>query len=418
MVFSKCVTVALSVVVILCASAKGDQNVIASHAAAALPDLQNKAEAAFEPVVPTNLTYEEIPLPPSTYNRSGRPSGEPAIAIPAEPYNPVPAPSNAVAGAPSPNNKQIAPAPQPGPGGAVQTPGISPLQVLPSNGSAQSDHNTTSPASRVKPEALCIDNVALQTSTVTRFASECRAYLYTSSDTTVGTCTAWFIDSTHMALAGHCVAVGGSKTYFIRNIGGAYGIVCCSTSTSDDPTTCAADARFYITTAVTTQGWFNNNDGDNDGAVIKVVKYANTGTGFGIPLPYGSISAGPCGNRAIQWGGYPSKSADQAGCNTDFQGKFLYTSESASPSTCPPANSGQTISYPGSACPGLSGGRLIDLKSGLAVGILVRASPSCSTIPGLFLRAPEVSTVDFVQLINNPTTPRGIYLQSMISAIP
>lgn len=402
-------------------SVGGDQNVIGSHAAQPLPDLQNRAEAASEPIIPANLTYEEIPLPPSTHNRSSRPPGgqPPAtLAIPA-----APAPSGAIAGAQAPASSggPVMSAPVPGSGNTVgyaqapdtaQAPGVEPgNNSAPSVAPTSRNGNNATFAAEVKPEALCAGNIELRTSTVTRFASECRAYLYKGTNTnTLGTCTAWFIDSTHMVLAGHCVAVGGSKTYSIRNIGGAYGLVCCSTSASDTPTTCATDARFYITTAITTLGWYNSGNENNDGAVIKVSRYSGTNAGFGVPLSYGSMSAGPCGRRAVQWGGYPSQSTVQAGCNNNFQGRFRFTAEIASPSTCPPNDSGQAVSYPGSACPGMSGGRLIDSTSGLAVGILARASISCTSA--------STSIIDFVQLVNSATVPEGVYLSSMVSAIP
>jgi hypothetical protein len=260
-----------------------------------------------------------------------------------------------------------------------------------------------------EPEALCANNPVLSASSVTRFASECRAYIYISTSTYTE-CSAWFVDSTHVVTAGHCVAEPGSGQYRTFAIDGAYGIVCCSPGTSGQYRDCASDSRFFISAVVSTTGWVNSGNGENDGAVMKVNRYANTDGGFGVPVPTGSIAAAACGSRAVYWGGFPSQSTNSGGCNVNFAERYRYTNVQQAPNPCPDAYSGNALTFGGDSCPGMSGGRLLDRASGMAIGILVRSSISCSSS--------GTSIVEFTQLVNNAGTSGGIFVQGMISAIP
>ena len=140
-----------------------------------------------------------------------------------------------------------------------------------------------------------------------------------------------------------------------------FGIVCCNPAPSDLLYDCAYDAQFYITGVNTPNEWIHQGNGNNDGAVMRVSPSPNTNPGFGVALPTGSISAEPCIERDILWGGFQSKSDLQQDCGKLYSDKYLYRSSRAQevPASCPPHNSGNVLFFPGSNCPGMSGGRLL-----------------------------------------------------------
>lgn len=281
------------------------------------------------------------------------------------------------------------------------------------------------PGASLKPEAACSANPAYTYSSVTRFASICRAYLYTSA-TTYTRCTAWFVDSSHMALSGSCVAVGGSGAYNLFTIDNAYGQVCCSPDSSDQPANCAADARFAVVNAATTDGWLRSGLNDNDGAVLKVQRFAQTSGDFGVPVSWGAIRGGFCDSRSWSYGGFPVQDTTYDGCNVAFNGRFVYSNNNVSPVRCTvdsagtanceaqcSAGSGSSLlGFQGNSCAGMAGGPLVDYSSSVRYfyGILSRSYLHCSDAGG-------GSKTIFVPVTEN-TSGAGAYIAQMIAALP
>lgn len=307
---------------------------------------------------------------------------------------------------------------------APQASQVSTFQEIAVGGGAQGA-KAAPPAASLKPEAVCSANRALITSNVTRYASDCRAYLYVSASSYVR-CTAWFVDREHVALAGHCVADIGAGTYKLFGIGGAYGQVCCSPDPDDTPRDCAADARFAVLQAVTTVGWFSRALEGNDAAVLRVERFDTTNSGFGVPVAWGPITWTLCDRRALWFGGFPGQGTVSAGCNMPFAGRFLYTAEAAVPvkctadrnfnvdceETCAVANDGSQLGYEGSSCQGMSGGGLVDVSGSVPLyyGILTLSHTTCSDAGGR-------SKTFFVQLVN-ANTGAGVNLAELIAALP
>lgn len=281
------------------------------------------------------------------------------------------------------------------------------------------------PAASLKPEAVCSANKALITSNVTRYASDCRAYLYVSTVSYLR-CTAWFVDREHVALAGHCVANIGAGSYKLFAIDGTYGQVCCSTDPGDSPRDCAADARFAVLQAVTTVGWLSQALEGNDAAVLKVERFDTTDSGFGVPVAWGPMRWTLCDKRALWFGGFPGQGTVSAGCNMPFAGRFLYTSQAAFPvkctadrnfhvdceGTCAIANDGSQLGYEGSSCQGMSGGGLVDVSESVPFyyGILTLSYTKCPEAGGR-------SKTIFVQLVN-ANTGAGVHLAELVAALP
>ena len=272
----------------------------------------------------------------------------------------------------------------------------------------------------LQPEAVCRGNKPLVTSPFNRFKSDCRAYLFISPNSYVR-CSAWFVDGTHVALAGHCVANAGAGKYKIVKVAGAFGQVCCSPNASDEPSKCAADARFAVTGAVTTNGWGRQGSPANDAAVLKVQRFRTTNQIFGKAVKWGALRDGVCNTMSVRFGGFPVRDTASAGCNLAFNGRMLYELESAAASkctidlagkaTCHPCaggNDGSMLGYPGSACPGMDGGGLVSSRG--YFGILTRWSTKCS--------GRQASTAYFVVLVDDRiTTGGGVNMAHMVAAL-
>ena len=294
-----------------------------------------------------------------------------------------------------------------------------------SSSSGRAQPQAAAPGASLKPEAVCSANRALNYFPVTRFASMCRAYLYTSA-TTGERCTAWFVDNNHVALAGHCVAVAGSGTYNLFAIDGAYGQVCCSPDSSDSADRCASDARFAVIGAVATDGWRVNGLNDNDGAVLKVQRFPQTSGDFGVPVSWGSMRGGFCDSRSWFYGGFPAQDTANDGCNLPFNARFVYSYNNVAPLRCTvnsagtvdceaqcSAGSGSSLlGYQGSSCPGMSGGPLVDYSSSVwyYYGILTRSYVHCSDAGG-------GSKTILVPVTEN-TSGAGANIAQMINALP
>lgn len=269
--------------------------------------------------------------------------------------------------------------------------------------------------SSLEPLAFCANNAPLAGSENSRRASECRAYMYIiESDYNYFSCSAWFVrDKTHVVTAGHCVAKGGTGTYLVHEFDGAFGIVCCNPAPSDLLYDCAYDAQFYITGVVAPNEWVYQGNDNNDGAVMRVNPSPNTNPGFGVALPTGSISADPCIERDILWGGFQSKSDLQQDCGKLYSDKYLYRSSRAreAPTSCPPDNSGNVLLFPGSNCPGMSGGRLLDVATGNNVGLIFGSDDYCNSY--------GYSRVFFTQLVDTDIEGSGgICVAALVAAIP
>ena len=186
-----------------------------------------------------------------------------------------------------------------------------------------------------------------------------------------------------------------------------YGTVCCSPNTDDRPNSCARDAQFDIVNYVTTRGWLNGNN-ENDGAVLKVRRQAQTSNGFGIPVPYGDIASRPCQSRPFQWYGFPSQNQDSDGCSANWQGRFRYSATSQRPDPCPGDNTGSRIQLTGSSCGGMSGGPLYNRVDDYVIGILKASSRGCGD---------GQSIVQFSQL-NFGRGSGGVDINALRDAIP
>ena len=261
------------------------------------------------------------------------------------------------------------------------------------------------------PLSICPKNPALVDSNLRRSAFECRVYIY-HRDGGYADSTAWFVTKrSHVVTAGHAVADGGTGTYNVREINGAFGIVCCDPSPSGLVDDCGYDARFYIDAVVAPNEWVYDGKPDNDGAVLRVKPYDNTSPNCGVPLKFGSISADPCSHRIVYWGGYPEESSLSFGCRMNFQETYWYSEVEQYPYYCPADNSGERVYYTGNSCPGMSGGSLLDVASDLVVGILTGSSVTCDSN--------GESNVVFTQLVENDVPGAGgVCLAALLAAIP
>jgi hypothetical protein len=264
-------------------------------------------------------------------------------------------------------------------------------------------------SSAAKP-AQCANNPSLGLyGTGTALTSVCRAYLYANSERTLYTmCTAWFVDSTHAALSGHCVANGGSGQFSPVDTNGRFGTVCCLTQPDTGPDNCQSGYGFDIVSISTTEGWIYSNQASNDGAVLKLTRPGNAPDDIGVPLAY--TQPDPfCPGVAVVWAGYPSRPSQDSpreGCDRDWQERFAFASTSG-PTSCVTGLSSPSLTFQGSSCPGMSGGPLTSADS-LAWGILSQSSQEC---------VGRVSYVLFAA-ISNGGTDWGVDVSALIGNIP
>jgi hypothetical protein len=265
---------------------------------------------------------------------------------------------------------------------------------------------TNKSSSTAKP-AVCANNPSLSLyGTGTGLTSVCRAYLYANSERTRYTiCTAWFVDSTHAVLSGHCVAEGGSGQFSPFDTNGRFGTACCRTQSNTGPDNCESGFGFDITGMTVTSGWIYDNRASNDGAVLKLKRPGNAPDNTGVPLAY--TQPDPfCPAGAVVYAGYPSQSSRFEGCNQDWQERFAFATASGA-SSCGIGLTFPSLAFRGSSCPGMSGGPLTS-ADGLAWGILSQSSYDCNG---------GASTVLFAA-ISNGGTDWGVDVSALIGSIP
>lgn len=231
--------------------------------------------------------------------------------------------------------------------------------------------------SLAKP-AVCPGNPAFQSfAEGTAVQSTCQVNLYASKDRrSFVSCSGAFVSPAHFALAGHCVANGGTGRYSVVNVNGRLGTVCCRTNRNTNPDNCATGYGFDVIGVAAPSGWLNRGDYSNDGAVLKVRKPANVAGGAGTPLRYGAPEPF-CFNGPVRYAGYPAQSISFTGCNQAFNNRLHFTDTSGI-ARCSTSAGTASLIYQGSSCPGNSGGPLY-VTDNRVIGIVSQSSTRCSS---------------------------------------
>eukprot|EP00884_Botryococcus_braunii_P015763 jgi/Botrbrau1/2870/Bobra.0036s0015.1 len=273
---------------------------------------------------------------------------------------------------------------------------------------AQSEPESASNSSNSKPTICASDPKLTFLGLGSIQSSICRAYFYRDSARSTWTvCTAWFATPTHAVLAGHCIADGGSRTFFPVAVGGRYGTVCCRTQSDTGPDNCQAGYGFNIIDFSTTRGWLNSRLWNNDGAVLKLVRPSPTLGGVGTPLKFGQ-SGNPSCPATVTYAGFPIRN-NIWGCNNNW-GERLGFSTTTGVISCTTQSDTPTGRYTGSACQGMSGGPMWNPSTNIVNGILSQGSLACSTT--------RTSTVSFAAISNSGDSSWGVHVAGLIAAIP
>jgi Trypsin len=261
--------------------------------------------------------------------------------------------------------------------------------------------------SALKP-AVCTYNPGLSVSASgTIFSSVCRAYFYSSPDRSrYVRCTAWFVTSTHAALAGHCVADGGSGRFYPYKVNGRYGTVCCLTFPDTGPDNCRSGYGFDIIQMATTSGWLYNGAFSNDGAVLKLRRPSNAPNNVGVPLSFEQPNPF-CPSGSVSFGGYPGQSTTFQGCNRAWNERFV-SSTTSGPLQCTTSLGSPSLAFRGSACGGMSGGPMWSTATNYVWGIISQSDIQC----------PSGRSSTYFAAITNGPTRWGVYLSGLISTVP
>jgi Trypsin-like peptidase domain len=214
-------------------------------------------------------------------------------------------------------------------------------------------------------------------------ASICAAYFYVFPNETVyTTCTAWFVRSTLVMTAGHCVAGQGTGRYTAawgqRNP--RYGVVCCYNQPTTSIQTCPQGYGFDIVEIIATNGWLNLGYLGNDGAILRVIPPA-TGSAMPIvPLSYQRKPGAFCSNAPSYYVGFPlSTGGGILGCNVAFQRRMFYSYDLGLLTCQTNVTADPSFTVRGGACGGMSGGPWLSFSDNVVWGILVSGSASCDT---------------------------------------
>eukprot|EP00884_Botryococcus_braunii_P019756 jgi/Botrbrau1/6464/Bobra.0034s0039.1 len=242
-------------------------------------------------------------------------------------------------------------------------------------------------------------------------SSICRSFLYLKSDRSkISACTAFFVSSTHVALAGHCVAAGGSKTYLPVLVNGKYGTVCCRAGPSIGVDNCPAGYGFDVLQVTTTSGWFNNGSASNDGALLKV-RRPTVATNVGVPLAYGQADQ-TCPNNTLTYAGYPADNGwlinFLSGCSVEAAERLAFSNTGVRVGCFTPDVTLPAFSFVGSTCGGVSGAPLWNPPTNTVWGIHTQGSPICIN---------STSNVGF-SAITNGNTQWGVSIAALMKAIP
>eukprot|EP00884_Botryococcus_braunii_P021302 jgi/Botrbrau1/7856/Bobra.9_2s0032.1 len=281
----------------------------------------------------------------------------------------------------------------------------SPIEQLdpaaPSNASDTIDNVYAKPA-------VCSNNPGLTLSASgTIVTSTCRAYLYLNAARSSYTmCTAWFVSPTHAALAGHCIADGGTRRYFPVASNGRYGTVCCRTQSNTGPDNCQSGYGFDIVNFVTNIGWYNFGYASNDGAVLKLRRPSNVASGVGVARTFGPPSPF-CPSAAVSYAGYPARSTSLSGCNQAWAERLAVATTSGVAS-CTTSSGAPSLAFRGSTCGGMSGGPLWNAATNRVIGIVIQSDIYCNSGRSLTL----------FSAITSSGTSWGVNVASLIAAVP
>lgn len=275
------------------------------------------------------------------------------------------------------------------------------------------------PPTRRAPHALtqCPNDIHRYTLDPDFSNTTCQFVIYERGNPDPFPCTAWFTsrdgDGYMMVTAGHCVANGGSRQYFIDPA--APNQVCCN---YDAAGTCIG-GLFDVRAWVTTQGWYTS--GTNDGAVIWVQQVPQFASGLAVPqitpvlqpITYNPFNANLPATTLFS-DGYPANSTKPDGTSSDEGCDFATGKELWSwsvPTPVSPINTntqqGRDVTYQVPGCAGHSGGRLLNTDMN-AFAILVRGPTGCPTN--------GVSDTTFTQIVNQ-RGPYGAHIAAMQQAV-
>ncbi|KAF8056466.1 hypothetical protein HT031_006323 [Scenedesmus sp. PABB004] len=165
-------------------------------------------------------------------------------------------------------------------------------------------------------------------------------------------CTAWFMGPRHVVSAGHCVASEGRYMLDVDDPG----MMCCNFKNA---TACRRPASWRIKRWVTSVGFLANNMETNDGSVLEVEPYMETGYQPGEPSEIRSFYPRPVPEHKAYLDGYPGNDASDTGCTGNNITRRYFTAARVAPTNPSGGVDGRPVDLQLAGCMGESGGRVM-----------------------------------------------------------